>query len=77
MNLVGEILRVEFTDHAAGPETIDFVAVGRCVFADDLQIVLDSWYYPDSMTYDDNVERFALVRSCVRSVGVLRPTKKK
>ena len=77
MSLVGEILRVDFVDHAAGPETIDFVAVGRCVFADDSQIVLDSWYYPDSMAYDDNVERFALVRSCVQAVTVLRPCKKK
>jgi hypothetical protein len=71
------LIAVYFLDHVHNAsEPIEFVVYGRLAKFTDEYLVIDSWHYTDAeQGYDENVERFVILRAVVRKITRLKETK--
>jgi hypothetical protein len=71
----GQYVRIEFTDHAEDcSEPLVFVVVGQVSVVSRRHVCVDTWFYADEeMPYDENVKRFVILRSTIRSLTQLVP----
>lgn len=72
-HLIGKIVKVSFTDHAASMGVVECVAYGELVTVTKNSIKLRHWDLPkaDKETRDGNEEYISIVPSCISSVVVL------
>ena len=72
---LGDEIKLTIWDHCKGPGTIkvpmEFNVYGKVVAIDANSVILASWIDPAG-TVDDNTEVFAIVRSAIRKVKVLK-----
>jgi len=73
---IGDIVEIEFRDHAQGHETIVFLVWGRLVKRTKTDLVIAVWDYAApprrrSFANDPNVETFTLARDAVISYRIL------
>jgi hypothetical protein len=73
---IGDIVEIEFRDHAHGHETIVFFVWGRLVKRSKTDWVIAVWDYIKppkrrSLANDPNVETFTIARDAVISYRVL------
>jgi hypothetical protein len=73
---IGDIVEIEFRDHAHGHETIVFFVWGRLVKRSKTDWVIAVWDYTKppkrrSLANDPNVETFTIARDAVISYRVL------
>ncbi len=69
----GQIVAVDFLDHAEGSRPIRFIAYGRLAFVNRTALVLESWAYADrSKPCDSNVVRHTIVRAAIKNIDILR-----
>lgn len=73
---IGDVVEIEFRDHAQGPETIVFLVWGRLVKRSKTDLVIAVWDYVSppkrrSLANDPNVETYTIARDAVISHRVL------
>lgn len=72
---VGDIVEIEFRDHAQGDETIVFCVWGRLVKRTRTDLVVAVWDYSTPARRrnlaDCNIEKFTIARDAVISYRVL------
>ncbi len=69
-----DVLCVTFDDHSqGGDELIEFAVYGRLIKKTKACLTIQSWCYPDSKTFDDNVVQFNIARKAIKSITLLKP----
>lgn len=72
---IGDIVEIEFRDHAQGDETIVFCVWGRLVKRTRTDLVVAVWDYSTPARRrnlsDSNIEKFTIARDAVISYRVL------
>lgn len=72
---IGDIVELEFRDHAQGDETIVFCVWGRLVKRTRHDLTVAVWIYSDPKHKykpgDPNVETYTIARDCILSYRVL------
>jgi hypothetical protein len=70
----GQIVCVEFLDHCTGAtEPLPFAVYGRLAHIDDKSLSVDVWCHRHKRhAYDDNVERFTIIRSAITKIVQLQ-----
>lgn len=72
---IGDIVEIEFRDHARGDETITFCVWGRLVKRTRHDLTVAVWDYAQKTKYnasDPNVDTFAIARDAIISYRVFR-----
>ena len=69
---IGDILRLEFTDHAEDMDrTVIVEAFGRVFRFDDDTIVIDGWRLPHEIDVGNGLKRWAIIRSTIVKIDKL------
>jgi len=81
-SLVGKVVAITFLDHTNGPLPILFTVYGRVERESKISITVQSWAYADAGEYaleveDSNIGRYAIVRSTIQSIEILKARKAK
>jgi hypothetical protein len=73
----GQIVKVEFLDHAVGGNhAIRFVVYGEIAAITPTSISIDSWAYADKAArHDGNETRYTIVRNAITSITQLEKRK--
>jgi hypothetical protein len=73
----GQIVKVEFWDHAIGANhAIRFVVYGEVAAVTPTTLSIDSWAYADkSARHDGNETRYTIVRKAITSITQLEKRK--
>jgi hypothetical protein len=71
---IGDIVEIEFRDHAQGDETIVFCVYGRVLKRTRDDVTVGVWVYSDpkhkSLPGDPNIESFSIARAAIISYRV-------
>ena len=73
---IGDIVEIEFRDHAKGDESILFCVWGRIIKRTRRDITVAVWAYSDpkykAPADDPNVEKYTIARDAILSYRVFR-----
>ncbi len=73
---VGDVVEIEFLDHAEGDREICFTVFGRVVGKDRKKVVVACWVYQDATEpHDENSTMFTILRSTIRNLWKLNRKK--
>lgn len=65
----GQVVRVEFYDHATGDKELKFAVYGEIGQINPNTICIDTWAYADKCEpHDENEERYTIVRSTITKI---------
>lgn len=72
---LGDIVEIEFRDHAKGDETIPFLVWGRLVKRTRHDLTIAVWDYAERTKFnasDPNVDTYSIARDAIISYRVFR-----
>lgn len=73
---IGDIVEIEFRDHATGDETITFCVWGKLVKRTRHDLTIAVWHYADAKAKyspnDPNIDTYSIARDAIISYRVFR-----